>query len=83
VSNNVGIDFTELGGPHGIPQKPVSKDQGNEKQDELITIGFRVKPREKAIIQDYCYRMYNQFVVDRVGKDNYYYCVLGLLSVSC
>jgi hypothetical protein len=36
----------------------------NEKQDELITIGFRVKPNEKAIIQDYVNRMYNQFVVD-------------------
>jgi hypothetical protein len=54
VSNNVGIDFTELGPPHG--SKPGSnaqvapKDQGNEKQDELITTGFRVKPKEKAII---------------------------------
>jgi hypothetical protein len=49
VSNNVGIDFTELGPPHGsTPQKTVSKDQGNEKQDELSTIGFRVKPKEKA-----------------------------------
>ena len=65
MSNNVGIDFTELGPPHGsTPQKTVSKDQGNEKQDELSTIGFRVKPNEKAIIQDYVNRMYNQFVVD-------------------
>jgi hypothetical protein len=48
VNNNVGIDFTELGPPHGsTQQKPTSKDQGNEKQDELITIGFRVKPKER------------------------------------
>ena len=64
LSNNVGIDFTELGHLHGTTQKPVSKDQGNEKQDELSTIGFRVKPKEKAIIQDYFNRMYNQLVVD-------------------
>jgi hypothetical protein len=65
VSNNIGIDFTELGSPHGrTPQKTVSKDQGNEKQDDLITMGFRVKPNEKAIIQDYMNGMYNQFVVE-------------------
>jgi hypothetical protein len=65
VSNNVGIDFTELGPLHGsTPQKTLSKDQANEKQDELSTAGFRVKPKEKAIIQDYVNRMYNQFVVD-------------------
>jgi hypothetical protein len=34
-------------------KKTVSKDRGNEKQDDLITIGFRLKPNEKAIIQDY------------------------------
>ena len=28
------------------PQKTVSKDQGNEKQDELSTIGFRVNPND-------------------------------------
>ena len=50
MSNNVGIDFTELGPPHGsnTTKKTVSKDQDNEKQDELSTIGFRVKPKEKA-----------------------------------
>jgi hypothetical protein len=65
VSNNVGIDFTELGPTHGsTPQKTVSKDQGNEKQGDLITLGFRCKPKEKAIIQDYANRVYNQFVVD-------------------
>ena len=65
MSNNVGIDFTEVGPPHGTTQqKPTSKDQGNETQDELITIGFRVKPKEKAIIQDYVNRMYNQFMVE-------------------
>gem|GEM_PF-6589339 len=47
MSNNVGIDFTELGHLHGTTQKPVSKDQGNEKEDELITIGFRVKQRKR------------------------------------
>ena len=65
MSNNVGIDFTELGPPHGTTaQNTASKDQGNEKQDELITIGFRVKSKEKAVIQDYFNRMYNQLVVD-------------------
>jgi hypothetical protein len=69
VSNNVGIDFTELGPPHGNElgqAAPSIKAQGssNEKQDSLITIGFRVKPREKAIVQDYVDRMYNQFIVD-------------------
>jgi hypothetical protein len=54
VSNNVGIDFPELGPPHGSkPAQVPSKEQSTEKQDELITIGFRVKPKEKAIIQDY------------------------------
>jgi len=33
-----------------------SKGQGVEKQEDLITIGFRVKPKEKAIIQDYVNR---------------------------
>jgi hypothetical protein len=66
VSNNVGIDFTELGPPYGTkPGSATPKEQGmsNEK-DELITIGFRVKPSEKAIIQDFVNRMYSQFVVD-------------------
>ncbi|MFZ0894230.1 MAG: hypothetical protein WAZ77_06980 [Candidatus Nitrosopolaris sp.] len=35
-----------------------------QKQEDLITIGFRVKPKEKAIIQDFVNRMYSQFVVD-------------------
>jgi hypothetical protein len=47
----------------------VSKDRGNEKQDDLITIGFRVKPNEKAIIQDYVNRVYNQFIVDRKTEE--------------
>ena len=65
MSNNVGIDFTELGPPLGTTaQNTASKDQGNEKQDELITIGFRVKLKEKAIVQDHVNRMYSQFVVD-------------------
>jgi hypothetical protein len=66
VSNNVGIDFTELGPPHGtkpLAAAPNPPGQSQEKE-ELITIGFRVKPKEKAIIQDYVNRMYNQFIVD-------------------
>jgi hypothetical protein len=51
VSNNVGIDFTELGPPHGskpggTAQVP-SKGQGVEKQEDLVTIGFRVKLRKR------------------------------------
>ena len=45
-------------------KKTVSKDQGNAKHDDLRTLGFRAKPKEKAIIHDYFNRMYNQFVVD-------------------
>ena len=53
MSNNVGIDFTELGPPHGSkPPQAGPKGQGPEKQDDLTTLGFRVKPKEKAIIQD-------------------------------
>ncbi|PWU81360.1 MAG: hypothetical protein DLM72_07320 [Candidatus Nitrosopolaris wilkensis] len=33
-----------------------SKGQGVEKREDLITIGFRVKPKEKSIIQDYVNR---------------------------
>jgi hypothetical protein len=52
VSNNAGIDFTELGPPYGFkPEQAAPKEQGStKKNDELITIGFRVKPKEKAII---------------------------------
>jgi hypothetical protein len=40
-----------------------SKGQGvvDEKQEDLIKMGFRVKLRKR---QDYVNRMYNQFVVD-------------------
>jgi hypothetical protein len=72
VSNNVGIDFTKLGPPYGTkPEQAAQKEQGstNEKQDELISIGFRLKPKEKAIIQDYINRMYNPFVVDSNTKE--------------
>jgi hypothetical protein len=48
--------------------KPPPKAQSTEKQIELITIGYSVKPKEKAIIQDYVNRMYNQFVVDHAAK---------------
>ncbi|MGB7954238.1 MAG: hypothetical protein WCF23_09675 [Candidatus Nitrosopolaris sp.] len=48
MSNNVGIDFTELGPPHcNTAQNTASKDQVMKKQDKLITIGFRVKPKER------------------------------------
>jgi hypothetical protein len=66
LSNNVGIDFCGLGPPPGSkPSQAGPKRQGLEKQDDLITIGFRVKPKEKAIIQDYVNKMYNQFIVIR------------------
>jgi hypothetical protein len=71
VSNNVGIDFTELGPPHGSkPTQLAPKAHGvvNERQDDLI-IGFRVKPKERTIIQDYVNRMSNQFVVDPNTKE--------------
>ncbi len=65
VSNNVGIDFTALGPPYGSkPSQAGPKGQGPQKQDDLTTLGFRVKPKEKAIIQDYANRMYNQFIVE-------------------
>jgi hypothetical protein len=59
VSNNVGIDFTELGPSYGTkPGSAAPKEQGsNEKASELITIGFRVN------------RMYNEFVVDPNTKE--------------
>ena len=49
MSNNVGIDFTELGPPHG--SKPggttqaALKWQGGsvEKQEDLVVTGFRFK----------------------------------------
>ena len=70
MSSDVVMDFTELRPPHGeqprwVRQSP-SKGQGvvAQKQEDLITIGFRVKPKEKAIIQDFVNRMYSQFVVD-------------------
>ena len=40
------------------------KPPKSTEQDELITIGFSVKPKEKAIIQDHVNRMHSQFVVD-------------------
>ena len=64
VSNNVGIYFTELGPPHGSkPSQAGPKGQGPEKQDDLTTLGFRVKPKEEAIIQDYVNRMYGQYIL--------------------
>jgi len=45
--------------------QPVArKGQGVEKQEELITIRYRIKLKEKAVIHDYVNRMYSQFVVD-------------------
>jgi hypothetical protein len=63
VRNNVGRDFTELGPPHG--SKPGSttqvaqKGQGGsvEKQEDLVVKGFRLKPKEEGIIQDYTNRL--------------------------
>jgi hypothetical protein len=53
MSNNVGIDFTELAPSDGCqPTQVPSKGQDVEKHEELITLGFRVKLKEKAIIQD-------------------------------
>ena len=36
---------------------------GVEKQEALVVIGFRVKPKEEAIIQDYVNRMYSQYIL--------------------
>jgi hypothetical protein len=69
VNNNFDLDFTELGAPHGSkPGQAAPKAQGTEKQVELITIGFSVKPKEKAIIQDHVNRMHSQFVVDPTNE---------------
>ena len=63
MSSNVGIDFTELGPPHGSkagsPAQAAQKGQGGsvEKQEDLVVIGFRVKPKEEGIIQDYTNRL--------------------------
>lgn len=69
VSNNVGIDFTELGPPHGNElgqSRPLNKSTGFKqwKTRRPDNQGFMVKPREKAIVQDYVNVMYNQFIVD-------------------
>ena len=56
MSNNVGIDFTELGPPYGPkPGSAAQKEQGvaNKKEDDLITIGFSGQT-EGAIIQELC-----------------------------
>jgi hypothetical protein len=72
VSNNVGIDFTELGPPYGTkPGSAAPKRTGVsqiKKQDDLITIGFRVKPKEKATFKT-VNRMDNQFAVDPNTKE--------------
>ena len=66
MSSNVGIDFTEIRpppwqGPRRVWHESHQRGYGvvGEKQEDLITIGFRVKLKEKAIIQDYVNRMYN------------------------
>jgi exosome complex RNA-binding protein Rrp42 (RNase PH superfamily) len=46
-----------------------SKGQGVEKQEDLITIGCRVKLKEMPMIQDYVNRIYNQFVADPNTKE--------------
>jgi hypothetical protein len=55
----------------GSTAQAAQKGQGvvNKKQDELITIGFRAKPKEEAIIQGHVNRMYNEFVVDPNTKE--------------
>ena len=56
MSNNVGIDFTELGPPYGPkPGSAAQKEQGvaNKKEDDLITIDFSGQT-EGAIIQELC-----------------------------
>ncbi len=41
MSNNVGIDFTELAPPDGCqPTQVPSKGQDVEKHEELITLGY-------------------------------------------
>jgi hypothetical protein len=71
VSNNVGIDFAELGPPHG--SKPsnttqtTQKEHGQEKQEDLKTIGFRVKPKAEAIILDHANRIHTQYLLDHHG----------------
>jgi hypothetical protein len=63
VSNTDGIDFTDLGPLHGSKQDQASPNvQGSEKQDDLITIGFRVKPSEKAISAQSTVRIGSIFV---------------------
>ena len=72
MSNNVGIDFTELGPPYGPkPGSAAPKEQGvaNKKEDDLITIGFSGQTEGKAIIHDNVNRMYNQFVIDPNTKE--------------
>jgi hypothetical protein len=59
VSNNFGIDFTELGSPH--VNKPAQEGQDVEKQKDDKISG---QSKEKAIIHDHVNRLYNQFVVD-------------------
>jgi hypothetical protein len=62
VNNNFDLDFTELGAPPW--QQTRSSRPKSTEQVELITIGFGVKPKEKAVIQDHVNRMHSQFVVD-------------------
>jgi len=74
VSNNVGIDFTELGPPYGTKPgsaAPITKEQGvaDKKEDDLITIGFSGQTEGKGIIYDNVNRMYNQFVIDPNTKE--------------
>ena len=71
MSDTDGIDLTELGPLHGSkPDQAYPNVQGSEKQDDLITIGFRVKPREKAISSQTTVRIGSIFVNARSSGEN-------------
>lgn len=71
VSDTGDIDFTELGQLNGSkPDQAYPNVQGSEKQDDLITIGFRVKPREKAISAQTTVRIGSIFVNARSSGEN-------------
>jgi hypothetical protein len=72
VSNNVGIDFTELGPPYGPSQgQPPKKNRVSQIRKKISDHNrlFGVKLKEKAIIDDNVNRMYNQFVIDPNTKE--------------
>lgn len=61
MSDNKQIDFTTVPRPFGVDARtPVKPSTDTEES----VIGFRVKPHEKAIIQEYCDTMYHAVVTD-------------------